>query len=211
MRVPALYAIVDQATTADFGWDVPVLARAYLDGGARLLQIRAPQADAGQLLEWCDEILAYAHPLGAQLIVNDRVDIARVAGADGAHVGQTDLDPADVRKILPAPAAIGVSTHTTIQVDDVSAEVASYVAVGPVFATSTKDTGYDAVGLSLVRYAATSQPRPVVAIGGMTLERAPSVLDAGATAVAVISDLCGHGDPAQRVADYVAVLGSRPK
>ena len=208
MSVPALYAIVDQATTADHGWEVPALARAYVDGGARLLQLRAPQADAGQLLEWCDEILAYARPLGAQVIVNDRVDIARLAGADGVHVGQTDLDPADVREILPAPAVIGVSTHTTPQVDDVPAEVATYLAVGPVFATSTKDTGYDAVGLSLVRYAATTQTRPVVAIGGMTLEQAPAVLGAGAAAVAVISDLCGHGDPARRVADYIAVLGS---
>lgn len=211
MRLPPLYAIVDYETTERHGWDVPGLARAYLEGGARLIQLRAPAATGGDLLRWCEEIAAAAHSCGALLIVNNRADIAVLGGADGVHVGQTDLAPSAVRRLLPVPAVVGVSTHTRDQVDEVKPDRSTYLAVGPVFETGTKDTGYDGVGLPLVRYAATSRRCPVVAIGGVTLERAPTVIRSGASAVAVISDLLATGDPVRRVRDYVAALDSRPK
>ena len=209
--LPPLYAVADEVTAARSGWSVADLARALLDGGARLVQVRAGPAGSGQLLAWCDEIVAAARPRGAAVIVNDRADIASLAGAAGVHLGQTDLAPAAARRLLPAGAMVGLSTHSRAEVDAAARDALAYVAVGPVYATSTKITGRAPVGLELVRYAARAQPLPVVAIGGITLERAPAVLEAGAAAVAVVSDLLRGGDPARRTADYCALLARPPK
>lgn len=119
------------------------------------------------------------------------------------HVGQDDIPARAARKQLGAAAIVGLSTHSLNQIDSARSEPVSYVAVGPVFGTSTKETGYQAVGLELVRIAAArSAGLPIVAIGGITLDRAQEVLAAGASAVAVISDLLASGDPAARVAAY---------
>ncbi len=211
MTLPRLCAIVDQRTAERRGWQIPALARACLEGGARWIQLRLTDAGSGQALAWCDEVVAAARRCGARVVVNDRADIALLAGADGVHVGQTDLRPEAVRRVLPRPAIVGVSTHTAGEVDRSLRDDATYVAVGPIHRTRTKETGYAPVGLGLVRYAAGAQGRPVVAIGGITPERAGAVLDAGASAVAVISDLLRGGDPAQRVAAYVALLEAPPK
>jgi thiamine-phosphate pyrophosphorylase len=137
------------------------------------------------------------------VIVNDRVDLALVSGAAGVHVGQDDFPPADARALLGPAAVIGRSTHTLAQIEEAASEPVSYIAVGPVFGTQTKDTGYFAVGLDLVREAVRrSRGRPVVAIGGITLATAPDVWSTGASAVAIISDLLHGGDPCQRVASY---------
>jgi len=152
------------------------------------------------------EAVALAHACQAQLIVNDRADLARLAGADGIHVGQDDLSPADVRRVIGDESIVGLSTHTTEQLERAIAQPVSYVAIGPVFATSTKATGYQAVGLEMVRAAAAIAARralPLVAIGGITMETAPSVIDAGATSVAVIGDLLAGGDPERRAREYV--------
>lgn len=149
--------------------------------------------------------LARAHD--ALVIVNDRVDLARVSGAAGVHVGQEDLPPAAARVQLGPGAIVGCSTHSVNQVDAALREPVTYVAVGPVFGTATKETGYDAVGLDLVRAAAgRAGDTPIVAIGGITLETAPAVIDAGAACVAVISDLLTGGDPAARVRAFVRRL-----
>ena len=211
MNLPPLYGIVDQRTAERNGWTVVALARALLAGGARLLQLRAGAAGSGQLLAWCDEVVAAARSCGATVIVNDRADIALFSRAGGVHVGQADLPVAGVRRLLPAGAAVGVSTHSRAEVDASVREAASYVAVGPVYRTATKQAAREPVGLELVRYAARSQSRPVVAIGGVTLERAPEVLAAGAAAVAVVSDLLRGGDPARRAADYCALPACAPK
>jgi thiamine-phosphate pyrophosphorylase len=162
------------------------------------------------LLEQTAAIVAAARPAGALVIVNDRADVAAMSGADGVHVGQDDLSPALVRRIVGDGAVVGLSTHTVDQLEGALRQPVSYVAVGPVFATATKATGYEAVGLDLVRRAAPvarAQGIPLVAIGGITLETAPAVLEAGASAVAVIGDLVSAGDPAARVRAYVARLG----
>ena len=212
MTLPRLYAVVDQQTADQHRWRVPDLARRYLAGGARVLQVRAATAGSGQFLAWCDEVVETAGSYGAQVIVNNRADIAVLAAASGVHVGQEDLPVASVRQLLPEPALVGLSTHTAMQVDRSSDTAASYVAVGPVYQTSTKDTGYHAVGLDLVRYAAQHRPdRPIVAIGGITFERAPGVIEAGASAVAVVSDLLVGDDPERRVRDYVSMLDSLAK
>ncbi len=211
MNLPALYAVVDQHTAVRCGWTVPALARALLAGGARLIQLRATASDSGQLLAWCDELVAAARPLGARVIVNDRSDIALLAGAGGVHVGQTDLEPAAIRRQLPSGAVVGISTHSPSEVDRSAREPVAYVAVGPVYPTATKPTNHAPVGLDLVRYAARAQPRPVVAIGGITLERAPEVLAAGASSVAVVSDLLHGGDPGRRAAAYAELPAAEPK
>lgn len=149
-----------------------------------------------------------AEPYRADVIVNDRVDLAVMSRAVGVHVGQDDLAPAVARELMGEAAIIGYSTHTVAQVEGALTQPVSYVAVGPVFGTATKDTGYPAVGLELVRAAGRlSRGLPVVAIGGITLDTAPAVLDAGASCVAVIGDLIASGDPRGRIAAYVRILG----
>jgi thiamine-phosphate pyrophosphorylase len=191
------------------GWSLLDLASACLDGGAVVLQVRAKQAAAGWLLDCTQRIVERAAACRAQVIVNDRADIAVLAGAAGVHVGQDDPLPAAVRSVAGDTLVVGLSTHTADQLERAMVERIDYVAVGPVFATATKDTGYNSVGLTGIAAAArvaSSAGVPLVAIGGITLESAPSVLDAGANAVAVISDLLAGGDPASRVREYLRHL-----
>jgi thiamine-phosphate pyrophosphorylase len=150
------------------------------------------------------------------VIINDRADIARLAGADGVHLGQDDLPPPSVRALVGAAAELGLSTHTIEQIERAVLEPVSYVAVGPVFGTVTKATGYEPIGLEIVREAAArtrARGLPLVAIGGITLENAVSVLDAGAASVAVISDLLAAGNPEERVRAFVERLSpyQRPR
>ena len=204
---PALHAILDVDTAERAGWAPADLARAFLGGGATWIQIRAKQRPSGDFLELCDSVVRSAEAHRATVIVNDRADLALLAGADGVHVGQDDLAPASVRRLLGPDAIVGYSTHTTDQFDAALLEPVSYIAVGPVFGTSTKETGYEAVGLELVSAAAArAHGRPLVAIGGITLDRVPDVITAGASAVAVIGDLLAGNDPAKRVADYIRAL-----
>src|SRR5262249_53763581 len=134
---------------------------------------------------------------------NDRADVAKLTGADGVHVGQDDLPVDDVRRLVGAAAIVGLSTHDEAQVDRAIETSASYIAVGPIYGTSTKDTGYTARGLDLRRYAvARASGRRVVAIGGITFDRAPEVLAAGAASVAVITDLL-TADPIARVRAFL--------
>ncbi len=202
-----LYAIVDAESAARAGRTPVGLARAYLDGGARLLQLRAPGVDTGTLVDWTREVVGLAARRGARVIVNDRCDVALMSGAAGVHVGQDDL-PAGVARDLLGPAAVlGLSTHDGLQVEAALHQPVTYLAVGPVYDTRTKRTGYAAVGLEAVRQAARAAgDRPVVAIGGITLETAPAVVEAGAASVAVISDLLAGNDPVRRVRAYLDVL-----
>jgi thiamine-phosphate pyrophosphorylase len=201
---PFLYPIVDTAVCAARALDPIALARAYLSAGARVLQLRDKDASSAHVLALVDELVRHARDCGAALIVNDRADIALLSGAAGVHVGQDDLRVADVRRVLGEQAIVGLSTHDDAQVDDAMGTTATYIAVGPVFGTATKDTGYTARGLDLVRHAA-GRGKPVVAIGGITLQNARSVLDAGATGLAVITDLL-NGDPAARTRAFIAAL-----
>ena len=206
-----LHAIVDVDVAANAGWKPTELARAFLDGGARLLQLRAKDLPSGAFLDLSDAVVALADEYEARIVVNDRVDVARLSGAAGVHVGQDDLSPAAARAQLGPAAIIGFSTHTVAQVEAALAEPISYVAVGPVFGTATKDTGYSAVGLDLVSAAARlAGAIPVVAIGGVKLENVRAAIDAGASSVAVISDLL-VGDPAERVKAFLRILDYSPK
>jgi thiamine-phosphate pyrophosphorylase len=201
-RLPSLYAIADGDAARAAGWTLETLAIEYLSAGVRLLQIRSKHAPSGELLRIVERVAARARAAGADLIVNDRVDLMMLAGARGVHVGQTDLPPAAVRALIGADPILGFSTHTRGQIDEAARLPITYLAVGPVFGTDSKDTGYTPVGVDLVRYARQVVAVPIVAIGGISLERAQMVLEAGADAVAVISDLLATGRPAERVAEY---------
>jgi len=197
-----LYPIIDTDVCAARGVSPLDVAAACLAGGARLLQLRAKHLAGRDVLSLADRLVALAAPDGGRIIVNDRPDIARASRAAGVHVGQNDLPPAEARAVL-GTGLLGLSTHDEPQVDGVPLPLVDYIAVGPVYGTSTKETGYTPRGLPLVRYAVRIGT-PVVAIGGITLERTPEVLAAGASAVAVISDLFATGDVAARVRGYLA-------
>jgi thiamine-phosphate pyrophosphorylase len=131
-------------------------------------------------------------------LVNDRADVASLAGASGVHVGQEDLDVAAARCLVGPDMLVGVSTHNLEQIERAAASSADYIAVGPVFGTSTKTNPDPAVGLDLVRRARAASDKPLVAIGGITLDLAASVIEAGADSVAVISGILAADDPYQR-------------
>jgi len=183
------------------------LTRAFLAGGARLLQLRAKTLGSRAFLDLADACVAAARPYNASIIINDRVDIARLSRAAGVHVGQDDLSPSAARRLLGDTAVVGVSTHTVPQIEAALREPVSYIAVGPVFGTASKNTGYDAVGLALVSAAARLAGEvPVAAIGGITLDNAPSVIAAGASSVAVIGDLIAGGNPEHRTRAFLQTL-----
>jgi len=206
--LPRLYAIVDVDVCAGAGHTPLDVTRAFLTAGVQLIQIRAKSWQSGAFLDLTQAAVADAASAEATIIVNDRADIAALAGAPGLHVGQEDLGPADARRIVGEDTWLGLSTHTEAQWTDALRAPISYVAIGPVFGTGTKATGYDAVGLQTVRLvaaAAAARGLPVVAIGGITMERAPEVIAAGASAVAVISDLL-TGSPEARARAFIRAL-----
>jgi thiamine-phosphate pyrophosphorylase len=202
-----LQAILDHDAARAAGWEAGSLAASLLAGGVRFIQVRAKTLPSERFLELCETVVDLARPFGAAVIVNDRADIAVMAHATGVHVGQDDLPPTAARELLGLDAIVGYSTHTIEQVERAVAMPVSYVAVGPVFPTSSKDTGYTPVGLDLVRKAVRAAAgKPVIGIGGVTVDNAAEVIAAGASGVAVIADLL-RGDPAERAARFLAVLG----
>ena len=172
-----------------------------ISGGASFIQLRDKSAPAGELYESVVEVMSFARERSAKIIVNDRVDIALAAGADGVHLGQDDLPASEARKILGADKIIGVSTHSIEQFRAALDLPVDYIAIGPIFATSTKEDHDPVVGLDLLREVRSIAERmPVVAIGGINLSNAVFVLEAGADSVAVISDVLAAPD---QIADRV--------
>lgn len=178
----------------------------WLEAGVTLVQLRAKSLASGAFVDLAEAVREATARSGARLIVNDRADIARMVGADGVHVGQDDLSVTDARAVLGARGLVGVSTHNDDQVREALAAAPSYLAIGPVFRTTGKGRPADPeVGLDGVRRAAGLAARrncPVVAIGGITTANAREVLDAGAHALAVITDLL-EGDLRARVSDFL--------
>lgn len=184
------------------------VARAFLSAGVSLLQLRAKTWESGAFLDLAQAVVCDADAAGATVVINDRADIAAISGAHGLHVGQDDLTPRDARKVVGPSSWLGLSTHTEAQWTTALDEPVSYIAIGPVFGTGTKATGYEAVGLDTVRRvaaAAAARDLPVVAIGGITLDRAASVIASGAASVAVISDLL-IGHPEVRAREFIDAL-----
>ena len=204
---PFVYPILDADGLA--GRSAGAVARALVEAGARLLQVRAK--DFGDRA-WCDltrEVVAAAHAGGALVIVNDRPDVARIALADGVHVGQEDMPAADVRRLMPFPALVGLSTHGAAQVRAAPAGLLDYLAIGPVFATRSKAAPDPVVGLAGVAAARASTSLPLIAIGGITRANAAEVIAAGADGVALISEVMTADDPGRAFRALAAALQSR--
>jgi thiamine-phosphate pyrophosphorylase len=201
---PFLYPIVDADAVGEAR--VVSLVLTLAASGVRLLQIRAKHASDRVLLGLAEDAVRAAHRHGALLIVNDRADVARLVGADGVHVGQDDLTPADVRAVVGPAAIVGFSTHNLEQLEAAGRQPVDYVALGPIFGTRSKRDPDPAVGLSILAAARARTTLPLVAIGGITRANARSVAAAGADGLAVISDLVAAADVPAAVREFEAAL-----
>lgn len=186
IELPKLYAITDRDLS---NYDNVEIVRLMLAGGARLIQLRDKEATAREMFDAARKCLEMTRAVGGKLIVNDRVDVALTADVDGVHLGQGDLSVEEAREILGPGKIIGISTHNRAQFKTALETSADYIAIGPVFPTTSKENPDPVVGLELLREVRALTDRPLVAIGGITHERAREVLAAGADSVAVISAL----------------------
>lgn len=207
-NLPKFYPIIDAGLLARHGVDVADFARELRAAGVTLVQYRDKDGSPQDILRNAAVIREAFAGEDCRLILNDRADLAVLAGWDGAHVGQNDLSPEDARRVVGASRLIGTSTHSDEQVRLADAGCADYVAVGPVFATGTKLDAEPVIGLEGVRRARALTRKPIVAIGGITRENARSVVEAGADSVAVISGLFAEGETVQKVAeDILGIFG----
>ncbi|MBS1149415.1 MAG: thiamine phosphate synthase [Myxococcaceae bacterium] len=191
-----LYALLDDSVRP--GLDLAEAARAVLEGGAGVIQLRLKRLPDRQALALCCRVVELARPLGARVLVNDRVDLALLSGADGVHLGDDDLPVAQARKLLGPAALIGATTRNLAQIERAAAEGADHVGLGPVFATSTKQIPHPLLGVEgLARIAAVS-PLPIVAIAGLRLGNLQPVARAGARCAAVASGLLEASDLRER-------------
>lgn len=203
LALPRLYVILDAALLPAN----PVeFTKQLLGAGAAMFQYRNKTAPARELLEAAQALNLTIRQEGATFLVNDRPDIARLAWANGVHVGQEDLGVAAARAVVGPEAIVGVSTHNIAQFQVAAESDADYIAIGPVFETRTKERPDPVVGLEMIRQARTLTPKPMVAIGGITLERAAAVIEAGADCVAVIRDILAANHPAARVKQFLETL-----
>ncbi|MGA9965234.1 MAG: thiamine phosphate synthase [Terriglobales bacterium] len=202
IHLPRLYAILD----ASYFSGSQILfstAEELLAGGVTLLQYRNKSGNAREMLEQARELKRRLD--GVKLIMNDRADLCLAAGFDGVHVGQEDLSPEGARKVVGTILWLGVSTHNPAQIKEADKPSADYIAIGPVFSTSSKANPDPVVGLEGVRQARSLTRKPLVAIGGINRANCRSVIEAGADSVAVISDLMR--EPRKSAADFLRILG----
>lgn len=164
-------------------------------GGVTVVQLREKECGTREFVELARRLKALLVPFDVPLMINDRVDVALAVGADGVHIGQSDINFRDARALLGPQAAIGLSVETTEQAQEAESLDAAYLGVSPVFATPTKTDTAPAWGLAGLGRLRTASRHVMVAIGGITLENAADVLKAGADGVAVVSAICGAADP----------------
>ena len=209
LAFPRLYAIIDPTllTISELA-----LAEVLAASGVELIQYRSKMASSRQFFEISRQLSSFLRPRGVRLIVNDRPDIALLAGADGVHVGQDDLGVEDARAICGGFDGkgrwVGVSTHSLEQLAAADRTSADYIAIGPIFSTTTKKNPDPVIGTELLRKARQMTKKPLVAIGGITLERAAEVYRAGADSLAVISDLICAPNPGVRAREYLEVAAA---
>jgi thiamine-phosphate pyrophosphorylase len=188
MKLPRVYPILDTQLLSAKDCNTEVAASAWLDGGARILQFRHKSQWTRQVFEQAERIAAQCRERRVVFVVNDRADMAKLLGA-GLHVGQDDLPAREARRLVGGEAPLGYSTHNPRQLKAADAEPANYLAIGPIYATTSKQNPDPVVGLDGLRTCRALSTRPLVAIGGITRETANAVFAAGADAVAVIGDL----------------------
>ena len=190
-----LYAILDPEPAR--GRPILSVLQELLNGGVRLIQLRVKKADPKEFYQWAVESRRWTRSKGCLFVVNDRVDIALAADADGVHLGQEDLSLAAARRLM-GEKIIGVSTHDPEQALEAERGGADYIGFGPIFGTSTKDTGYAPRGLEMLKTIRRTVRIPIVAIGGIHESNVARVWEAGADAVAMIGDLMGAEDVAEK-------------
>lgn len=200
IALPKLYPVIDAWHFSEIGKLVS-FAEELAAAGCTLLQYRNKNGNGRQMLE---QARAMRQAVGVKLIMNDRADLCLAAEFDGVHVGQDDLSPEGVRRIIGDELWLGVSTHNPKQVSEATKKPANYLAVGPVFATSTKADPDPVIGLEGVRQAKLLTDKPLVAIGGITRENCRAVFEAGADSIAVISDLLT--EPRKSAEDFFRIL-----
>jgi thiamine-phosphate pyrophosphorylase len=202
ISLPRLYAIVDAAAFQEVE-ALTTFATELIAGGCTVLQYRNKSGNTGEML--LQALVLKKTTVGdVKLIVNDRADLCLAAEFDGVHVGQDDLSPSSVRKIIGPDCWLGFSTHNPQQLQEGDRTSADYLAIGPVFPTSSKNKPDPVVGLEGVRQARELTRKPLVAIGGITRANAASVIEAGADSVAVISDLLR--EPRKSAEEFFSIL-----
>jgi thiamine-phosphate pyrophosphorylase len=202
---PTLYVVLDR--TAARGRDLDDLLAAVIEGGCRMVQLREKAWPSGRLLPLVRRLRERCARAGVTFVVNDRVDLAVAAGADGVHVGQEDLPAPDARALLRPGMLLGVSTHGVEQARVAQAAGADYVAVGAMFPTATKPD-FELVGIALVRTLRPEIRVPLIGIGGITHDNVTDVVRAGADGVAVISAVCAAPDPTAATRRFLELIRS---
>jgi thiamine-phosphate pyrophosphorylase len=172
-------------------------------GGATMIQLREKTASPRAFYTAALEAMKVARRLNVRIIINDRVDIVIAVNADGVHLGQEDVPPDRARRLLGESRIVGFSTHGLKQAVEAEGLPIDYIAIGPVFQTSTKEDPDAVVGLEVIAATRRQTSKPLVAIGGITLSRSASVIEAGADSVAVISDLFSTGDISERAREFI--------
>jgi thiamine-phosphate diphosphorylase len=193
--LPPLYAILDPEQIK--GRSALAVLGALLDGSVTILQLRVKSLTPSAFLDLAQRARAETRARGCRLIINDRVDIALACGADGVHLGQDDL-PLHAGRQLMGDKIVGVSTHDIEQAKQAEQSGADYIGFGPMFGTTTKDTGYSARGVEMLRQIRAAVSLPIVAIGGINEQNVREVWQAGADSAAIISDILGAGDIAAK-------------
>ena len=187
LSISPLYAILD-TSLCNARSPISIL-REFLKGGVKLVQLRAKELSSGEFFALAKEARQLTHDAGVTFIVNDRADIALACNADGVHLGQDDLPLHAARKLLGPEKLIGISTHDLAQARSAELNGADYIGFGPIFGSTTKETGYSARGLDMLQEICDAVKIPVVAIGGINEANVGKVWKAGTDAVAIISDL----------------------
>ena len=188
LNLPAFYPVLDTALWARLEVSVRDAAEAVLEGGARILQLRHKGHFSRQMFSDAQRIAQLCVAAGALFVVNDRADIAALLNA-ALHLGQDDLWPCDARRVLPPDSIVGLSTHNEEQLRSAANQPADYLALGPIFATASKENPDPEVGLKELHRLHSITSRPLVAIGGISRATARDVLRSGADSIAVIGDL----------------------
>ncbi len=198
-QLPPIYPI----TASRPGLNHIELVNTLLEAGARFFQIREKTLPDSELYEQLLQVERSCQISQARFLVNDRVDLALASKAHGVHLGQTDLPVDAARKLLGEDAILGLSTHSRTQFERALKEDVDYLALGPIFATTSKKSPYPPLGTDVLRQLVTTSPLPVVAIGGITLGTTREVWESGAASVAVISDIVHAEQPSDRMTEYL--------
>jgi thiamine-phosphate pyrophosphorylase len=206
LLLPPLYAILDPEQTK--GRDPEAVVRQILDGGAKMVQLRAKTMAPRDFLQLARSARGLTKSHDCRLIINDRADIALACDADGVHLGQEDLPLHAARKII-GQKLIGISTHDADQAKEAETGGADYIGFGPMFGTTTKETGISARGVEMLRQIRAAVKLPIVAIGGIKEENVQSVWRAGADSAAIISDILGAEDATAKTKRILALHAAR--